>query len=427
MPDLVEAFTPLAEKAVRRDGTVGIKIIGPGWGSSGFYDKAVLERDIPRAFPPGTHMYWNHPSMSEAMERPERDLRDLAAVVVSQPRWEEQGSQGPGMYAEAAVFAGYREAVDEIAEHIGVSIRGDGVTEFGKADGRQGVIVKEIAKGHSVDFVTKPGAGGRITKIFESAPGGERLPAPSIQQFLTEAGRVLSAANEAKLRTALEQLNAVLSQMMVADEPAQEVATVSEAHYSGYVSLGGLPTPLLGVTTAASTGSGVYIPTWRTATASESAAAEPLDDIQESEDMELQEAQAALAERERTIQEQRATIARLQELALIREAKDFVTGKLATANLPDVSKANLARDLSANPVITEGKLDEAAMIARIDEAVAARQAEIAAALGQTGIISGMGEGNGGNGVINTPALAESQKRTDDALARLGFQGVQGVN
>lgn len=145
--------------------------------------------------------------------------------------------------------------------------------------------------------------------------------------------------------------------------------------------------------------------------------------------MELQEAQAALAERERTIQEQRATIARLQELALIREAKDFVTGKLATANLPDVSKANLARDLSANPVITEGKLDEAAMIARIDEAVTARQAEIAAALGQTGIISGMGEGNGtgGNGVINTPALAESQKRTDDALARLGFQGVQGVN
>lgn len=420
MPLLTEAFTPLAEKAVRRDGTVGIKIIGPGWGSSGFYERGVLERDVPRVFGPGTHMYWNHPTMSEAMERPERDLRDLAAVVVSQPRWEEQGSQGPGMYAEAAVFAGYREAVDEIAEHIGVSIRGDGITEFGKADGRQGVIVKEIAKGHSVDFVTKPGAGGRITKIFESAPGGERLPAPSIQQFLTEAGRVLSAANEAKLRTALEQLNAVLSQMVVADEPMMQQTEVSESAPM-YMNIGGVPVPLA-VTTAATSGTGyvaTYIPR-------ESAAAEPLNDIQESERMELQEAQEALAERERTIQEQRATIARLQEMSLIREAKDFITGKLATANLPDVSKANLARDLSANPVITDGKLDEAAMIARIDEAVTARQAEIAAALGQTGIVSGMGEGNGGNGVT-TPTLAESLKRSEAALGRLGYQGVQGGN
>jgi len=385
LPDLVEAFSPLAEKAVRRDGTVGTKIIGPGWGSSGFYSREVLERDIPKAFPPGTHMYWNHPTMTEAMERPERDLRDLAAVTISTPRWEENGSQGPGMYAEAAVFAGYRDVVDEIAEHIGVSIIGEGTTEQGKADGRQGPIVKEIARGQSIDFVTKPGAGGKVTRIFESAPGGERLPDPDVQRFLTEAGRVLSAANEAKLRTALEQLNAVLAQMVAPEDTTQEVEV------------------------------------------SESAAARP--NIEESGNMNLQEAEAAIAEKERTIREQRATIARLRELSLIREAKDFVIGKLATANLPEISKANLARDLAANPVIVEGKLDEAAMSKRIEEAVTARQAEIAAALGQTGIISGMGEGNGngaGNGVT-TPALAESQKRAGAALERLGFQGVQGGN
>lgn len=468
MPDLVETFSPLAEKAVRRDGTVGIKIISPGWGSSGFYDRTVLERDIPRAFPPGTHMYWNHPTMTEAAERPERDLRDLAAVTVSAPRWEEQGSQGPGMYAEAAVFAGYKEAVDQIAEHIGVSILGDGSTEFGQAQGRNGPIVKEIVRGKSIDFVTRPGAGGKILQIFESAPGGERLPAPDVQRFLSEAGRVLSAVNEKKLRAALAELSSVLSLLSKEDgDVAEALRKLEEAANVGewlesrlHLALTQIADDMFGegrlnreerIALSKAIGEALdsyhksiqqnaphlyerspWMDAPRTGDAevSESAAARPNDNpSEESERMNLQEAEAAIAERDKQLQEQRATIARLQEMSLIREAKDFVTNKLATVNLPDVSKANLSRDLATNPPVKEGKLDEAALTARIEEAVTARQAEIAAALGQTGQVTGMGESqptSGGNGAP-APTFAESQKRIQEALGSLGYAGVNNGN
>jgi hypothetical protein len=122
-------------------------------------------------------MFWNHDTPTEEAGRPEGDLSRLAAVTVSLPRWEEAGPEGPGMYTDARVFAGYAEAVDQIAEHIGVSIRGMGTQTTGTAEGRDGVLVGEITQGKSIDFVTAPGAGGAILKVFESAPDAVKLPA----------------------------------------------------------------------------------------------------------------------------------------------------------------------------------------------------------------------------------------------------------
>jgi hypothetical protein len=178
MSDIISDFTPLIERAVRRDGTIGVKIISPGWGSSGYYSPEILQRDIPRAFPPGTHMFWNHDTPTEESERPEGDLSRLAAVTVGLPRWEEAGAEGPGMYTDARVFSGYAEAVDQIAEHIGVSIRGMGTQTTGEAEGKKGPLVGEITQGRSIDFVTAPGAGGAILQVFESAPDAVKLADP---------------------------------------------------------------------------------------------------------------------------------------------------------------------------------------------------------------------------------------------------------
>ena len=46
-------YVPLVEKAVRRDGTIPIKIIQPGWGTRGYYPPEVLERDGPRVIAKG--------------------------------------------------------------------------------------------------------------------------------------------------------------------------------------------------------------------------------------------------------------------------------------------------------------------------------------------------------------------------------------
>ena len=195
---------PLVERAVRRDGTVPIKIIQPGWGSSGYYPKNVLERDIPRVFPPGTQMFWNHATPTEEAERPEGNLDNLAGVLVSRPQWHEAGAKGPGMYADARVFGDYAQTIDEIGEHIGVSIRGSGVHEIGERDGRKGRVIKEITGGKSVDFVTIPGAGGAIVQIFESAGKGA-LPDPKLIQRLKEA-RNIGEWLESRLHLTLTQI-----------------------------------------------------------------------------------------------------------------------------------------------------------------------------------------------------------------------------
>lgn len=166
--DLSPAFVELIEKAIRRDGTIPIKVIAPGWGSSGYYPAEVLERSA-SMFPAGLQMFWDHQTASEEIERPEGELDDLAAVLTSGARWDANGPAGAGLYADAKVFPHYQESVDSLAPHIGVSIRATGRATQGEAEGRKGPIVQSIATVRSIDFVTKPGAGGQIISMFEAA------------------------------------------------------------------------------------------------------------------------------------------------------------------------------------------------------------------------------------------------------------------
>lgn len=162
-------FVPLVERAVRRDGTIAVKLIAPGWGSSGYYPAAVLERDGPKVFTRGLKQYWDHPTAMDEAERPEGSLRDLAAELTTDARYQPDGPEGPGLYADAKVFGPYREAINELAPHIGVSIRAQGLGVAGSAEGRAGRIIQSIQSARSVDFVTEPGAGGKILEMFESA------------------------------------------------------------------------------------------------------------------------------------------------------------------------------------------------------------------------------------------------------------------
>jgi len=377
MAEKFTELTPLSERAVRSDGTISLKIIQPGWGSSGYYPREVLERDIPKVFPKGTQQFWNHQTPSEEAERPEGDLRDLAAVTISDPIWMENGPKGPGMYAESKVFAGYAGVIDEIGEHIGVSIRGMGRHTTGEAEGRNGRIIQEIAQGKSVDFVTVPGAGGGIVSIFESAPNAGKLPPPTpdhVTAFLAEAGRVLSKANETKLKSALEQLTAVLSQLSSGEE-----LEMSEAGASRQLSM-------------------------------EDAMSE----------QELKEAQAALAERDAKLAEAEAALAKMREQLLLREARDFVTGKLAETDLPEITRTRLAGQLARNPMATDGKLDEAAMGKVVETAVTEARTEIATLLGKTGKVDGNGAAPETNG--EQPTVEAARKRINESLARIGYGG-----
>lgn len=192
--DIAGDLVPLAEAAVREDGTARVKVIGPGWGASGYYPADMLKRDGPAVFGAGTHMYWDHPTATEAAERPERSLRDLAGTLTTAATWDESGPAGPGLYADARVAAPYQDAVRDLAQDIGVSIRGQGRVTEGEAEGRRGPVIQQLTRGLSVDFVTVPGAGGRVLELFESART-HAAPTP-IQEDAMSAEQI-RALNEA--------------------------------------------------------------------------------------------------------------------------------------------------------------------------------------------------------------------------------------
>jgi hypothetical protein len=138
-----------------------IKLIAPGKGSSAFYPKEVLQRDGPKVFKAGTHVYLNHPTAAEESARPEGDVKNLAGVLASDAVYNESHAKGPGLYARMKVFADHGQMVEEKAAHVGMSIRANGVAESGKQ--RDGLpILKELTSAESVDVVTRAGAGGMI-------------------------------------------------------------------------------------------------------------------------------------------------------------------------------------------------------------------------------------------------------------------------
>lgn len=198
---------------------IPVKLIQAGWGSSAYYSKEVLKRDGAKTFPKGTHMYWNHQTATEEVERPVNDISNLAAVLVQDAEWDDNGVKGPGLYSKAKVFSDYATQVAEKGPHIGASINASIRCHTGEAEGKTGTIADEFVGAYSVDFVTRPGAGGQpIVPATESA----RTEPP---QLVNKEKSMDEKAAEA-LRTENERLKAENAKMQEQQNVIMAVAAV---------------------------------------------------------------------------------------------------------------------------------------------------------------------------------------------------------
>lgn len=163
---LLEAKKPAAEDDGA--GRYRIRIIAPGRGSTGMYTAPNLAESAP-LFTPGTHMFFDHQTMTEDWERPERSVRDLAGVFESGAEIMPDGS----LEADIKVYPSVNGIIRERWADIGVSINGWSVEEIGP-DG----VVPVLAGIQSVDFVTRAGAKGAVLEVLES-DGRWRVKNPS--------------------------------------------------------------------------------------------------------------------------------------------------------------------------------------------------------------------------------------------------------
>lgn len=171
----------ITEALDAKTGIFELQIISPGIGSSGAYPADVLEaagRD--GVFAKGTHLYLDHPTESERVERPERSVRDLAGALTENARW-----NGEALVAKARVYSTYRPLLQEAAQDIGMSIRAAATIVEGEYEGQTMPVIQQIHEALSVDFVTHAGRGGAVLAVLESARAREagRLDSDRQEQF----------------------------------------------------------------------------------------------------------------------------------------------------------------------------------------------------------------------------------------------------
>lgn len=217
---------PLVEKAVKKDGTASIKIIQAGQGSSGYYPAEVLKRDGPKAFTAGTHVYLDHPSVTEESERPERSVKDLAGALTGPAVWNETGAAGPGLYAPVKFIDSVAPHINAIAAISGMSIRASGTAGVREVDGKKVRSIESIDSAHSIDVVTRAGAGGKVLDLIESARSGTK---PSEQERVNDVELNEAVAKIAELETRNAAIDQELARMREATIIRDAHTTVREA------------------------------------------------------------------------------------------------------------------------------------------------------------------------------------------------------
>lgn len=353
-----------------------IRVIAPGWGSSGYYStEALAGAATAKVFHAGVPVYLDHPGAEERVDRPERSVRDLAGKLISDAIYEAAGPVGPGLYADIEVYPHVAPVIEAMADDIGMSIRATADAERGEAEGRTGLLVTRFDEALSVDFVTAAGAGGKVVQLLESA----RLAAEATTNDQRDAlDQVLKDAYGAE-RTYVWLLDFDDTTCWFTVETAGDMATWSQAYATGddglASSLSGDRIEVRRVTQ--------YVPVNPAGRTTQESKEDTMATVEEARLRQLEEdagrVPTLVSERDKAVNERDDAQAALAEAkAEIAAAKTGVTVEKiigeADAEFSELERAGLR----ALAPITDGVLDEAAFTKTVAEH-AAKVAEAAGA------------------------------------------------
>lgn len=151
------------ESAAEGGNSIRIRIIKPGFNTSKrrYYPADVLARDC-KVFE-GVKLFADHPTITEARERPEGSVWNWVATMRNVSVSKEGALEGDAVVHSPKfmeILEGLRKA-GTLGE-MGMSIRALVKSAKKKVEGIVTEAVESIFAAHSVDFVTMPGAGGAV-------------------------------------------------------------------------------------------------------------------------------------------------------------------------------------------------------------------------------------------------------------------------
>jgi hypothetical protein len=144
--------------------------------------------------------YIDHPTAREDAEKPERSIKDWVSTIVES--WYEEGkAMGRIHIHDDYLWMKMKDPV--FRESIGLSINASGKRGFKEIDGQQMEVIEAIVNPRSVDWVTEPGARGRVEYLLESGKINEEKTMFKTLKELREGCGELVRTLETELRATI--------------------------------------------------------------------------------------------------------------------------------------------------------------------------------------------------------------------------------
>lgn len=195
----------VAEAPTKRGNRWRVIVAKPGQGSSGFYSEELFRRDAHKILAPGAQSFINHGT--------DRNPKEMIGVFPEGSFWSEEDN---AVVSELEVFSHWKEFVEEVGPHCGMSIYAMGESDN---DGNVTQIIEDRQNG--CDLVARPGlvGSGLAEKLYESAIAfSEEKPGSAPLQ---ENGKIKM---DEELKEALKGITDALAVLV-----AKEQAKVAEA------------------------------------------------------------------------------------------------------------------------------------------------------------------------------------------------------
>jgi hypothetical protein len=215
--EITESLGSVSELTGKR---LKIRLIeGDKLGSSAYYPADVVRRDGPKVFTKGTPMFLDHQTPEEKTLRPFGSVGSFVGELAEDAYYENDG-----LYGEVEVFEDMAPLIKSRMNRIGISVRANVVAEEGVINGKRVPIAQQFTSARSVDFVMRPGAGGKIVSILESAVEDEetRIEESGDTMELKDIVDGVSAAIKSEFETRFTAIEEALKP--VEEKPVEESA-----------------------------------------------------------------------------------------------------------------------------------------------------------------------------------------------------------